>query len=671
MSEFMKELDRKRGARDREREESKLPRAHTGNIIFHDAWPETWPQLIVDIVNNHHSQYYQADPNDNAHPPGDWEDPVPVYFLAVKPGVTFTFPLAKRRADVPEELLELARQWLLGALCHLGAGAKTNTGYGAFKSAEGDAPTADLEAATKRTWEAAKARNKRAEFTCTLELVTPAFLAGANQQAEDCDLRPATLRGLLRWWWRTMHAGFLDVKTLRALEAAIWGDTKTGGAVRIELRPQGTAKSIPVPGKQIQKVQKDNKGRDVLRVDPEFCKAQDLERPPDKKATQGLLYLMFGMDEMPAGKPNERKRRQCLLPGAKWDLVLTARDGFYRQPDSQSNKEVCISAATCLEQARAALWLLCEYGGVGSKNRHGFGSLSLTESLTLSDVKRFASNLRKLLGLPNNAGPVSESSSLEHLLTTDWIRTPWKNYWFVLDQLGFSIQAFCQADGRKRTWIKEALGLPRKIGKSSDDGSRDRGYTPTVDKKTKEEVIWLGQMHPHRGERDAKDMRHASPVHCHLRREADGTYSIQVVAFPCSVLPDTSTSSKVLNDLMQHIKNDLADRIRRYATRSQSPASSWGQETASPRQPSSLASTPPLPRPRERVEAVLLEEKTKKGGWKAKHLATNISGPIQNSNDVPKDKKPGDKLTLIVMSANEREIAFRWPTAADEHPRKN
>ena len=73
-----------------------------------------------------------------------------------------------------------------------------------------------------------------------------------------------------------------------------------------------------------------------------------------------------------------------------------------------------------------------------------------------------------------------------------------------------------------------------------------------------------------------------------------------------------------------------------------------------------------LPKPGDKVEAVLLEEKTKKGGWKALHEPTELSGPIQNSADVPGELKAEDKVSLIVASANEREIAFRYPTAADE-----
>src|SRR5690606_20321350 len=54
------------------------------------------------------------------------------------------------------------------------------------------------------------------------------------------------------------------------------------------------------------------------------------------------------------------------------------------------------------------------------------------------------------------------------------------------------------------------------------------------------------------------------------------------------------------------------------------------------------------PKPGEFVEAVLLEERTRKGGWKARHEVSGLEGPIQNSAAVPADKKPGDRVTLIV-----------------------
>lgn len=74
----------------------------------------------------------------------------------------------------------------------------------------------------------------------------------------------------------------------------------------------------------------------------------------------------------------------------------------------------------------------------------------------------------------------------------------------------------------------------------------------------------------------------------------------------------------------------------------------------------------PAPKPGDRVEATLLEERTKKGGWKAQHQATGLAGPIQNSAVVPLDKKPGDAVTLIVATVSMQEMHFRYPTPADE-----
>jgi CRISPR-associated protein Cmr6 len=72
-----------------------------------------------------------------------------------------------------------------------------------------------------------------------------------------------------------------------------------------------------------------------------------------------------------------------------------------------------------------------------------------------------------------------------------------------------------------------------------------------------------------------------------------------------------------------------------------------------------------LPRPGDRVEAVLLEERTKKGGWKAKHEPSGITGPIQNSQVVPSDKQPGDRVLLIVKVVKGSESAFEYSASGD------
>ena len=61
-----------------------------------------------------------------------------------------------------------------------------------------------------------------------------------------------------------------------------------------------------------------------------------------------------------------------------------------------------------------------------------------------------------------------------------------------------------------------------------------------------------------------------------------------------------------------------------------------------------------------RVEAELLEEKTRKGGWKAKHSDSGLEGPIQDSHNVPADAEPGQRIELTVASVSVREMAFKW-----------
>lgn len=66
-----------------------------------------------------------------------------------------------------------------------------------------------------------------------------------------------------------------------------------------------------------------------------------------------------------------------------------------------------------------------------------------------------------------------------------------------------------------------------------------------------------------------------------------------------------------------------------------------------------------------RVEVVLLEERTKKGGWRARHDGAGLEGPVQNSSEVPADKKAGERISVEVRIAKGKESAFRYLGDAD------
>jgi CRISPR-associated protein Cmr6 len=512
--------------------------AQAGAIVFHDAWPVDWPTLFVDIVNNHHPAYYQG-----KDAPGDWDDPVPVYFLAIQPGARFSFALGRRRDDVPEELLGLARQWLDGGLTQLGFGAKTAAGYGYFQADE-------LSPEVHATWTGLLATTAqappphvipRAERTATLELITPAFLAGANQQKDDCDLRSATLRGQLRWWWRTLHAGFLKLEELRRLEAQIWGNTEQGAAIQTVLEP---VQAAPVRAFQY-------KERSEPRDD--FKRAHQLEDRPNNKTTQGLFYAAYGMDENSRG---QRRSRFHLEPGASWRLRFTAHG---LRAGSRT-----IQPERLLDQAHAALWLLCTFGAVGSKARKGFGSLQATaagwEAHNLDAWRQQAHAFRRDHNLPTAFDPARvQSATLERAerLSGELIRTPWSDPWYVLDQLGFVYQSFAQAYRHQPE--KASLGLPRKIHGPSDKGPRG----PQRDWRPPQWLAYEGADPRARRE----NLRYASPVHFHIGRGPDGTLTIRAIAFAAPCLPDLDRSQAFLKVFLEHVQGELEARTRRDARR--------------------------------------------------------------------------------------------------------
>ena len=95
-----------------------------GRVVFLDGIPTKFPEIEVDIMNPHYGDYYQGN-----KPPADYLDPTPITFLAVAPEQKFLFSLFSRDAS----LLEKSVRWLKEGLAELGAGGKTNVGYGYFK----------------------------------------------------------------------------------------------------------------------------------------------------------------------------------------------------------------------------------------------------------------------------------------------------------------------------------------------------------------------------------------------------------------------------------------------------------------------------------------------------------------------------------------------------------
>lgn len=454
-----------------------------GNVIFHDAWPTAWPKINIDVLSNHHTQYYNSNKNDNA--PGDWEEPVPVYFPVIEAGHLFEFFISlriERNPDKDHKLCQLAMEWLAGSLKIQGAGAKTSSGYGRIIT-----DNSKLLPALSKT-------EKYEDYSTTLELVSPAFLAGALQTKDDCDLRPATMKGILRWWWRTMHSGFMDVPNLRELEGPLWGDTNQSGAIKISIQRT----NLSVQQFSTNTVARENK----------------LPAPRGNKTTMGLHYASYGMNEQ------KRPARYYALPGSKWELSIHCQS-----LDIRGQK---ISAQMVMDQAKLSLWWLCFLGGVGAKSRKGFGSLNILDGLAEIKGRQFNSEyckkLREAAGMNQEFSERNAESPSLRLLTQifspedrDGILTnhnEFDNPWITLDSIGMGVQRFAQQFQHKNE--KKALGLPR-ISKGGSSGTFNCNLS-----------------------------RHASPVFFHCFKNEKGKIQVRFGAFPSPKLPDLQTSRKFL-----------------------------------------------------------------------------------------------------------------------------
>ena len=118
--------------------DTQSPDTVRGQLVFLDAFPETIPQLSLDIMNPHFGKYYKG-----SAPPVETESPIPVKFLAVARSTTFVFrglvsvlTQVKKDTEVNRPFTaddaENIRDIYRIACTELGFGGKTGIGYGRF-----------------------------------------------------------------------------------------------------------------------------------------------------------------------------------------------------------------------------------------------------------------------------------------------------------------------------------------------------------------------------------------------------------------------------------------------------------------------------------------------------------------------------------------------------------
>ena len=119
-------------------------KAGKGAVVFLDAVPILHPNTEpyeMDIVNPHYNNYYSSG---GGEPPGDYQSPIPSFFITVRRNITFSFAIAAKNVHLDLKnngikepagnyLCDQASKWLQTALMELGIGGKTRIDYGYFR----------------------------------------------------------------------------------------------------------------------------------------------------------------------------------------------------------------------------------------------------------------------------------------------------------------------------------------------------------------------------------------------------------------------------------------------------------------------------------------------------------------------------------------------------------
>lgn len=179
-----------------------------------------------------------------------------------------------------------------------------------------------------------------------LRLITPLFGGGYETRKVDpvCIIRPATVRGHLRFWWRALYgAQYSSPKELYDAEAAIWGAAAT------EQRP-----SVGKVGIRVRDVQWN---KQVKTVD-------DFRARGGSPAQVGpqAKYLLYTFQEV---------KKENTPPAQGYDNVeFTLHVTFSKELSEEQRQQV-----------RNTLKAWIAFGGIGARTRRGCGALTVTREV--------------------------------------------------------------------------------------------------------------------------------------------------------------------------------------------------------------------------------------------------------------------------------------------------
>jgi len=170
------------------------------------------------------------------------------------------------------------------------------------------------------------------KITLEIETITPMFLSGANQN--KAELRAASIKGLLRFWWRALQAES-DIAELRKKDEGVGGSS-------FGIRLSNTEHIEPVTTR--------------LPNDNQIHTVTFRSQRQNRQITINILeYLAYG-----SYNPRGRQLRPYIPVNEKFNIIFSF------------NNDRHLSEVLC------AMYIFSLFGGLGSRSRNGFGSFCIT-----------------------------------------------------------------------------------------------------------------------------------------------------------------------------------------------------------------------------------------------------------------------------------------------------
>lgn len=289
-------------------------------------------------------------------------------------------------------------------------------------------------------------------------IVTPMFLGGANQDTRD-GIRPPSVKGALRFWWRALN----------------WGRFRCGTENDATALRQLHDEEARLFGMAGQEEGRGGQGCFLLRTTHSQLAGSRKDEVHSKlKEKPGARYLGYGlMEAFPSGPKGTKAGqliRPCVTEGQEFRVEL-----IFRQQLDNSIIEALIA------------WGLL--GGLGSRVRHGYGSIALlslrkdfskdadafwTAPTNVDAYEKAIRELLKTINLPDGLSPFSAISRRTRCdILLDEQTTPYD----VLNAFGNNLSLYRSWGNNGKVFGQDA---ERNFQKDHDwsKGDRPEGFHP-------------------------------------------------------------------------------------------------------------------------------------------------------------------------------------------------